>query len=107
MSQTIIGITVEVVTKHSRDSNEECREEAQAGPMANAVESPSNACITNVVKVFSATKSRDREALGNRVTAWLRAHPAIQIARANAALSSDYSFHCLSIVLFGHSAEVT
>lgn len=99
------------MTKHSRDSDEECREQAPAGSMASAVEKdgelPSSTSSTNVVKVFSATKRRDREALGERVTAWLRGHPNVQITRASVTLSSDQSFHCLSIVLFGHGADTT
>lgn len=52
------------------------------------------------VKVFSATKARDREALGERVTAWLRANPAREVAGKEVRLSSDDEFHCLSITLF-------
>jgi hypothetical protein len=53
------------------------------------------------VKVFSATKFRDRDELGERVTGWLREHPGVTNLEAVVRLSSDRSFHCLSIVLFG------
>lgn len=53
----------------------------------------------NLVKVFSATKSRDRDELGTRVTAWLRDNPTIEVLSAVVSLSSDNEFHCLSIVL--------
>jgi hypothetical protein len=54
----------------------------------------------NGVKVFSATKAGDRENLGEKVTAWMRAHPQCRIVNTTVAQSSDASFHCLSIVLF-------
>jgi hypothetical protein len=54
----------------------------------------------NFVKVFSATKVRERNELGERVTAWLQEHPGVTNVEAVVRLSSDKSFHCLSIVLF-------
>jgi hypothetical protein len=51
------------------------------------------------VKVFSATKARDRASLGERVTEWLGGHPGFQVLDAVVAQSSDREFHCLSIVL--------
>jgi hypothetical protein len=53
----------------------------------------------NLIKVFSVTKARDREALGDRVTAWIAANPQVQVVRTLVRLSSDSSFHCLSMVL--------
>ena len=61
----------------------------------------------NVVKVFSATKAKGRDELGQRVTAWLQAHPAVTVQRTFVRLSSDAEFHCLSIVLFGTAAGPT
>jgi hypothetical protein len=55
----------------------------------------------NLVKVFSATKSRDREKLGDRVSDWLAANPTVQIVRTSVTQSSDAGFHCLTFVLFG------
>jgi hypothetical protein len=52
------------------------------------------------VKVFSATKAREREGLGEKVTAWLRDNPGAHIIKKTVTLSSDREFHCLSIVLF-------
>jgi hypothetical protein len=52
-----------------------------------------------VIKVFSATKARQRDALGEQVTAWIQANPGVQILRTIVAQSSDRKFHCLSIVL--------
>jgi len=50
------------------------------------------------VKVFSATKARDREELGETVTRWLRSNSDIE--NRVVTQSSDDEFHCLSIVLF-------
>ena len=52
------------------------------------------------VRVFSATKAKDREELGERITAWLRDNPAIRIVDKVVTLSSDREFHCLAITLF-------
>lgn len=56
----------------------------------------------NVVKVFTATKARDRDELGEKVTAWLRANPALEVVSTIVTLSSDQRFHCLSITLFAY-----
>jgi hypothetical protein len=53
----------------------------------------------NLVKVFSVTKAREREEIGNRVTAWIAANPSVKVVQTVVALSSDQSFHCLSFVL--------
>jgi len=53
----------------------------------------------NLVKVFSATRARDREKLGDRVTEWIQSHAGATILDAIVCLSSDREFHCLSIVL--------
>ena len=53
------------------------------------------------VKVFSATKFRDRDQLGELVTEWISAHHAeLEIVDKTVQQSSDKGFHCLSIVLF-------
>jgi hypothetical protein len=54
----------------------------------------------SAVKVFTATRAADRDALGNKLSAWLQAHPEFEVLRTFVAQSSDASFHCLSIVLF-------
>ena len=53
----------------------------------------------SVVKVFSTTKVRDRDRLGDRVTAWLSANPHLEVRKAVVSLSSDSEYHCLSMVL--------
>jgi hypothetical protein len=52
------------------------------------------------VKVFSATKAKEREELGETVTRWLRANPDLELVDRVVTQSSDDEFHCLSIVFF-------
>lgn len=52
------------------------------------------------VKVFTATKAREREELGEAVTDWLRKNPNLEIVDKVVLQSSDNEFHCLSITLF-------
>lgn len=52
------------------------------------------------VKVFSATKAKDREVLGERITAWMREHPQHEVVNRIVRQSSDREFHCLSITVF-------
>ncbi len=57
------------------------------------------------VKVFSATKFKDREALGERLTEWLQSSRP-QIVDAVITQSSDSEFHCLTITLFYRHGEL-
>jgi len=59
----------------------------------------------NGVKVFCATKAREREELGETVTKWLRENK-VQIVDKVVSQSSDNEFHCLSIVIFYNEAGV-
>jgi hypothetical protein len=52
------------------------------------------------VKVFSATKAKEREALGEHVTDWIRGNPECEIVDKIVTQSSDSEFHCLTITLF-------
>jgi hypothetical protein len=54
----------------------------------------------NAVKVFSATMAPERDSLGEKVTAWLRAHPHVQVTDTIVTQSSDAAFHCLAITVF-------
>lgn len=54
----------------------------------------------NGVKVFSATKAREREDLGENVTRWIRANPHARVVDKIVTQSSDREFHCLTITLF-------
>jgi hypothetical protein len=58
------------------------------------------------VKVFTATKARERERLGELVTGWLFEHPQHRIVDQIVTQSSDAEFHCLTITLF-YEAPVT
>ena len=52
------------------------------------------------VKVFSATKAKERELLGEIITDWIRSHPDYEIIDKIVTQSSDSEFHCLTITLF-------
>jgi hypothetical protein len=57
------------------------------------------------VKVFTATKARDRESLGEAITRWLADNPRARVVDKIVTQSSDSQFHCLSITLFYDTAE--
>ncbi len=52
------------------------------------------------VKVFSATKAKEREELGETVTRWIKSNAELEIVDRVVTQSSDNEFHCLTIVLF-------
>jgi hypothetical protein len=54
----------------------------------------------NGVKIFSATMAPERESLGDKITAWLKAHPTCEVVDTIVTQSSDEAFHCLAITLF-------
>lgn len=51
-------------------------------------------------KVFSATISKERETLGDKLSAWLQAHPGVEVVDTAPLQSSDNAFHCITIVVF-------
>lgn len=53
----------------------------------------------DLVQVFSATKAREREALGSKVTEWLEKND-VTIIDHIVTQSSDEAFHCFTITLF-------
>ncbi len=63
------------------------------------------------VKVFSATKAKEREELGEAITRWLRSNADLEIVDRVVCQSSDNEFHCYTVVLFyrhaSPSAEAT
>lgn len=52
------------------------------------------------LKVFSATKAREREFLGETITDWIRLNPHLQIVEKTVTQSSDNEFHCIAITIF-------
>lgn len=52
------------------------------------------------VKVFSASKAREREMLGDQITQWLRSNPTYEVVDKVVTQSSDSEFHCLTITIF-------
>ena len=71
----------------------------EAGVSGTGIAPMNTGNITDV-KVFSATKARDREVLGAAVTAWIAANPDLRVLKTVVSLSSDSAFHCLSFVMF-------
>ncbi len=57
------------------------------------------------VKVFSATKAKEREELGENITRWLRTNSAVEVVDRVVRQSSDNEFHCLTIILFYRQKE--
>ena len=53
----------------------------------------------NGLVVFTATKAKEREALGERITEWLRSYPPKEIHDIQVTQSSDEEFHCLTITI--------
>ena len=51
-------------------------------------------------KVFTATKAKDREELGEVLTRWLQNNPRAKVLDKIVTQSSDNEFHCLSITIF-------
>ncbi|MBW2730739.1 MAG: hypothetical protein JRH20_00010 [Deltaproteobacteria bacterium] len=54
----------------------------------------------NGVRVFSATMAKERDALGDRISDWLRKHAEADVLDTIVTQSSDDAFHCLTITLF-------
>jgi len=53
------------------------------------------------LKVFSATKQKERDELGETATRWLKENSGtIEIVDKTVTQSSDNEYHCLTIILF-------
>ena len=53
------------------------------------------------VKVFSATKHKERDELGEVVTRWLRNKKGtIELVDKQVRQSSDSEYHCVTIIVF-------
>ena len=52
------------------------------------------------VKVFSATKAKERDELSENITRWLKSNADLEIVDAVVRQSSDNEFHCYSMLLF-------
>lgn len=53
------------------------------------------------VKVFTATKQKERDELGEVITRWITEHQAqVEIVDKVVTQSSDNEYHCLTITLF-------
>lgn len=70
------------------------------GDGGSGSESPKEMRQFNGVKVFSATMAPERDALGEKITNWLRDHPNCEVVDTIVTQSSDEAFHCLAITIF-------
>ncbi len=52
------------------------------------------------VKVFSATKAKEREEISEHVNRWLKSNSDLEIVDRVVCQSSDNEFHCYSMLLF-------
>ena len=52
------------------------------------------------VKVFAATKAKEREELSENVNRWIRSNQDLEIVDKVVTQSSDDEFHCYSLVIF-------
>ncbi len=52
------------------------------------------------VKVFSATKAKEREELGENVTRWIKSNSDLEVVDRVVRQSSDNEFHCYTLILF-------
>ena len=52
------------------------------------------------MQIFSATKARDREKLGETITSWIHKNRHLEIVDRHVQQSSDSEFHCVTVVLF-------
>ena len=52
------------------------------------------------MKIFSTTLARDREAMGDNITRWLKDNQQYEVVDKIVTQSSDKEFHCLTITLF-------
>ena len=52
------------------------------------------------VKVFSATKAKEREELGENISRWIKSNADLEIVDKVVAQSSDNEFHCYTLILF-------
>jgi hypothetical protein len=53
------------------------------------------------VKVFSATKRKDRDRMDEVATAWLQSHQNFDRLTGQVTLSSDLEYHCLTLTFMG------
>jgi hypothetical protein len=57
------------------------------------------------VKVFSATKARERDGMGAAISRWVKQHSDLEIVEKIITQSSDKEFHCYTMTLFYREKE--
>lgn len=56
--------------------------------------------------VFTATKAKEREYIGERITRWIRSGAPKEILDVQVTQSSDEEFHCLTVtILYRNMSE--
>jgi hypothetical protein len=59
------------------------------------------ACMFDGIKIFSATKQKERDELGETVTRWMDEHRNdVEIIDKLVTQSSDSEYHCVTVTLF-------
>jgi hypothetical protein len=86
--------------KRKRARSDEAAEAALLQLATTALPAP-----WNMVKVFSATRAKEREQLGEKITGWLQQNPGVEVVDKVVTQSSDNEFHCLTITLFGRQVQ--
>lgn len=57
------------------------------------------------LKVFAATMAQERHDLGEKVTAWMTAHPELEVTEIVVTQSSDSAYHCIAFSVFYRPAS--
>jgi len=87
-------------TGEANPSQEEA-DVARAAAQATTNDEGARVLDVTGVKVFSATKAKERELLGEVITDWMRTNQdRVDVVDKIVTQSSDSEFHCLTITLF-------
>ncbi len=57
------------------------------------------------VKVFSATKARERDEMGAAISRWVKQNSDLEIVDKIITQSSDKEFHCYTMTIFYREKE--
>lgn len=73
---------------------------AASAPPAQALASERASDSISAVKIFWATFGEHRNAMGERISDWLRQHQELKVVDCLVTQSADSGFHCLTVTLF-------
>ena len=58
------------------------------------------------MKIFSATKAKEREKLGETITGWMNKNKHLSVIDYRVSQSSDSEFHCVTVtLLYRHTKQ--